>query len=491
MYPAKCLLSVSLFVAATLVGMPFASAANIEGQLDPYFNGSGKQVVPFFSSGQFISAVGTATAVQADGKIVIAGAAGNGAIGLARLNADGSIDAGFGDHSIGEYGEHVYSDLYASSSLVAAASVAVQPDGKILVGGYLVDSGVYYFFVARFLADGSNLDYRFGGYDQGAGLFDFGQGFAVATAMALAPDGSIYLAGYALNGAGHDDFAVVKLQPDGTLDTSYGIGGMRTFAFDVGGDLDDVATAATLQSDGKLVVAGQVDDATDSSEFGVLRVDTSGNADSSFGTGGKTVQSFHNAGTACNDSPAAVKSIPPTLVRGRVIFVAGTDCAGVRTSTGVVAAFNDDGTLYSGFNGGYTNVDLDSADYEYRQVTALVLQPPPGSNVSAITAPKLIVIGTGASIQYNDNADMVMTRLDPNGLLDSSFGDGGSQFVYFNQIGGGEGDDGASSAVMVGNGYLIVGGYSQVGTNPVSYEFAAARLLVGDGIFHGGFELPF
>lgn len=487
---------VSTFFAATLLMLAVASAANAanaEGQLDPHFNGTGQKTVRFYVGASAISARADAIALQADGKTVVAGSfLGNGGItgiALTRLNADGSIDTGFGSPGSGSTGRREFA---LPGYQLSTVGVAVQSDGKIVVAGDIGDgSGWGNFFVARFTADGAYLDPGFGFGSSGYNLVGFGaDNDAALHAMALGSDGSIYLAGDTFNDAGNMDFALAKLTPDGTLDPNYGSSGKATFGFDQGGGKFDIATAMTLQSDGKLVLVGRVDSAFGENVFGVLRVDSSGHADGSFGTlsghPGMSVISFHNVGAQCYDRPSAVQTWKPFL-GSRVIYVAGTHCFNQTTSTGAVAAFNDDGTLDSSFNGGGTYVNFNSS-YNDQTVTALVLQPAPASPASFLLAPKLIVVGYGDSIQWNSNVDMLMTRLNPDATLDTSFGKNGDQLVYFNQIGGGLGDDGAKSAAMLGNGYLVVAGYSQYQTSPNAHEFAVTRLLVGDGIFHDGFE---
>jgi uncharacterized delta-60 repeat protein len=183
--------------------------------------------VAFFGSDD----VARDVAVGPDGRIVLVGVTGPtitaGYIGVARLLADGSLDSSFdGD------GKAVIQG--------SGEAAAVQPDGKIVVAG----SSDGDFVVLRYDANGS-LDPSFG--SAGRAFVDFGSNFDRAYEMVLQPDGKIVVVGQA------GQFAVARLQPNGTLDTTFGSGGKTSIDFT---GPDDRAYAVALQPDGKVVVAG-------------------------------------------------------------------------------------------------------------------------------------------------------------------------------------------------------------------------------------------
>ncbi|MGQ0595212.1 MAG: hypothetical protein ACT4QB_22015 [Gammaproteobacteria bacterium] len=229
---------------------------NPDGSLDPSF-GSGGQVLTDLGGSDRANAV----ALQPDGKIVAAGVSGT-AFALVRYNPDGTLDTGFGS------GGRVLTRIGA---LAAASSLELQADGKLVAAG--ASQGTFAdFAVARYNPDGS-LDPSFG--SGGQVLTDL-SGSDQATALALQPDGKIVAAG--ASGAG---FALVRYNPDGTLDTGFGSGG-RVLT-DIGGS--DAATSLVLQANGKLVAAGISADGPDSA-FALLRYNVDGSLDATFGNAG-------------------------------------------------------------------------------------------------------------------------------------------------------------------------------------------------------------
>ena len=200
-----------------------------------------------------------AVAIQADGKIVVAGGA-----ALVRLNADGSLDPGFSD------------DRKVSTGLDAQA-MAIQADGKIVL------AGGYGFRLARYRADGA-LDPSFSGGNVNTDL----PGMIYARSVALQADGRIVVAGGAAAPTGGTDFAMVRYHADGALDTAFGTGGRQT-AGEPG--VDDFAAAVAVQPNGKIVVTGQSApwdwNAPVVSRITLARFGADGSPDGSFGTGGK------------------------------------------------------------------------------------------------------------------------------------------------------------------------------------------------------------
>ncbi|MEQ4720651.1 hypothetical protein [Nonomuraea sp. B19D2] len=245
---------------------------NTDGTLDPNFGSGGKVTTNFGASGD--SALGVA--LQADGKIVAAGASGSDFVfSLARYHADGSLDTGFGS------GGTVTTDLDGSSE--HAREVAVQADGKIVAVGR--SGGVGGFAVVRYNADGS-LDSGFG--TLGVVTTDFGPFEDFAQGMALQADGKIVAVGYS---GGDSDFTLVRYNSDGSLDSGFGADGKVTTDFGPGGE--DGANAAVLQADGKIIAAGR-----GFGTFALARYNSDGSLDSGFGSGGKVTTDFGTSGAA-------------------------------------------------------------------------------------------------------------------------------------------------------------------------------------------------
>jgi len=246
-----------------------------EGVLDAGFGSGGKVTTTFGSTADLAQGV----ALQPDGRIVVAGSSGypqqrDEAFALARYNVDGSLDLGFGT------GGKV-TTKFSSPGDDSARALVLQPDGKIvLIGSDFVATreGASDFALARYDIDGS-LDRTFG--TGGKVTTTFGSGSDLANAAVLQPDGKLVVAGYTYVGgvAGQSYFALARYRTDGTLDPSFGSGGRVTTDFGPGGGS---AWAAALQPDGKILAAGTGPGGT----FALARYRTDGTLDPSFGTGG-------------------------------------------------------------------------------------------------------------------------------------------------------------------------------------------------------------
>src|SRR5262245_25334602 len=121
-------------------------------------------------------------------------------------------------------------------------AVALQADGKVVVAGTVANN----FGVARFNADGS-LDTSFG--SGGLVVTDIAGGNDLCQGVVIQADGKIVVAGGAANGATGTDFALVRYNPDGSLDSSFGSGGIVVTPFGTTGSFD-MANAVALQADG-------------------------------------------------------------------------------------------------------------------------------------------------------------------------------------------------------------------------------------------------
>ena len=235
---------------------------NQDGSLDASFGSAGEVTTQF--SGTIAQAF--SVAIQTDGNIVAAGRALSGTsettsdFALARYNTNGSLDASFG--SAGK----VTTDLFGNND--EAYSVALQADGKIVAAGLAIGSPSSSALV-RYNGDGS-LDVT------------FGSGGKVTTnvpaqAIALQADGRVVTA------SGTGDFELARYNSDGSLDISFGSGGKVATVFF--GHSPDHANAIAIQPDGKIVAAGLVRNPFE--DFGLARYNADGSLDTTFGIGGK------------------------------------------------------------------------------------------------------------------------------------------------------------------------------------------------------------
>jgi uncharacterized delta-60 repeat protein len=215
---------------------------NANGSLDTTFDGDGKLTTPVGSFNDRAQAV----AIQTDGKIVAAGYTYQGSsdheYALTRYNPDGSLDTSFDD-------DGKLRTLFSNFS-DAANAVSIQADGKIVAIGESVTATGKAFSMARYNPNGS-LDTAFDG--DGKVLTTVINGSNnIAKAVAIQTDGKIITAGYSGSSSGPDDFTLIRYNGDGSLDNSYGIGGIVKFKFVVWDRLQAIA----LDPLGRAVVAG-------------------------------------------------------------------------------------------------------------------------------------------------------------------------------------------------------------------------------------------
>ncbi len=223
-----------------------------DGTLDPGF-GKGGTAVPRF--GATSSDHGAGIALQPDGAIIVAGAStapGTSDFAVGRLhNPGGVLDPSFGSGGRGFAG-------LGTGSQETGRAVALQADGRILVAGSSTAAGTTDIAVARFLNPGGTPDPSFGD-GTGVALARFAAtGVDEAYAVAMQTDGRIVVAGRSTAGGDDPDIAVVRFMPDGSYDRSFGAGSGRVLV-PVGAATTDRAAAIALQPDGRIVVAGSSD----------------------------------------------------------------------------------------------------------------------------------------------------------------------------------------------------------------------------------------
>jgi len=266
-----------------------------DGALDPEFGIGGKVFTPF---GESNGSGALAAAVQSDGKVVVVGHAANpeahhDTFALARYNTDGSLDTEFGVD--GQVLTAVNPETGAGPE-DRANSVAIDGEGRILIAGE-TGSFLYDFAVARYTRDGA-LDVSFG--TGGTVVTDFG-GDDRANSVAVQPDGRIVVGGSGWQTAGEDasgaeEFAVARYLDDGTLDSSFGTGGIVVTDFRGG---DDRGQTVLLRPDGRIALAGTIQlsggcspNVCERYGFGMAQYTDAGAPDASFGTEGTIAPDF-------------------------------------------------------------------------------------------------------------------------------------------------------------------------------------------------------
>jgi len=409
-----------------------------EGDLDMSFGNGGKIFTNFAGNNDDY---GFAIALQPNGRIVVAGQSGVYPLfhsALSRYTSTGELDQTFGA------GGKVMAALDSNGDGLAA--ITIQPDTRIVAAGSLIhDNWTTAFVVARFNSDGT-LDGTFG--NQGKTVTGFGDGSTAAHAVALEPSGKIIVVG--TSGAGPyselNDFALARYNSDGSLDSSFGNGGKIKTHFPGVYNTGSSATAVSLQSDGKILVAGRYKNEANYREFALARYNTNGSLDTSFGNGGLITTNMGGGD--------AVASSIALMPNGRTVL-AGYFTAGHRNHDFALACYSSNGTLDQSFgNAGRVTTDFTGSSDDIAEAVAFQSDG------------KLIVAGqTG---QY-PSFDVGLARYNSSGQLDQNFGAGGKVISNFAAR-----DEGYSIAIQ-GDGRVVLAGIAD--PNGGAFDFMIARYL--------------
>ncbi|MEO7437790.1 MAG: delta-60 repeat domain-containing protein [Candidatus Binatia bacterium] len=334
---------------------------------------------------------------QSDGKLVIGGYVEEGTppttqFLLVRYESDGTLDAGFGTGGI------VRTDAIPGQSTRMKA-LQQQADGKLLAVGFgqLANywDGAGDVVLARYLSDGS-LDP------------DFGTGGIVVTdvlgypdqgsKVAIQPDGRLVVGGFSQTGASvaTQDAVIARYEADGTPDTTFGTAG--AVALDFGGI--DRARAVTLQTDGSIVIVGTalldtISPYSGPSQGILARVDADGAPDPTFGSGGTVLFTL-----GLRNGLTEMVQLPDGD-----LFATGSTSDGT-SAHAILVRFDADGTLDQ------------------------VVDPSPGLYFALGLAPSGAVLGAGPGFLWGHWNSMGVSRLDADGVLDATFGNGGRASVY-------------------------------------------------------------
>lgn len=449
-----------IIAAGTSVGLSTSGFAlvryNTDGSLDGSFGAGGKVITAGYSGINEI-------ALQADGKIVAVGLYDYYSFAIARYNPTGALDTSFGTGGI-------VTTVFGGNAQQVAYSVAVQADGKIVVAG---DAGYCdfnencfsNFALARFDPDGS-LDTSFGA--------DFGGDSEFATSVVVQTDGKIVAAGYADFGGG--GFVVARYNPTGALDTSFDGDGKVTINF------GSSPSSVVLQSDGKIIVSGYVLGAI--YDFALVRLNANGSLDTSFDGDGKVTTDFGSADIASDIAVQADGKIVAAGSGSDYYIIGGggnVDFALSRYNSdgSLDSAFDGDGkvltslvvgssaanavviderpgflrrTYFVGYSAGGANDDFAIATDDGKTIT------PIGNfhdraNAAALD-PSGRVIAAGYSISdVGSDSDFALVRYLGNPAIDTSFGTDGKVTTDF----GGNNDEAKAVAIQADYKIVVVG----------------------------------
>ncbi|GIV26826.1 MAG: hypothetical protein KatS3mg027_0640 [Bacteroidia bacterium] len=392
-----------------------------QGTLDSTFGIGGKVITSIGTT----SATAHSIAIQNDGKIVVAGESLNGSnmdFALVRYNTDGSLDNTFGNNGI------VITDI--NNSWNSAYSIAIQNDGKILVTG---DSD-YGVALMRYNTDGS-LDTTFGTNGK---VLTFVYGTSdVGRSVIIQNDNKILVAG-----DNEENFFIIRYNPDGTLDNSFGTGGKVPILAGIVSQLNSVV----LQNDGKIVVAGwNYSVPYNGNDFVLFRLNTDGTLDNTFGSNGKIVTDFRTN----HDDGRNV------LIQndGKIVAVGSSYYSYLTYNWDfALARYNSNGSLDTTFGTSGKSVLIISNNIDF--CYSGILQ----------SDGKILAVGTSS---IGTNYDFVLVRFNSDGTLDSTFGTNGIVFTDFSNNW-----DEAHAVALQSDGKIVVAGFSD---NATVRSFAVAR----------------
>ena len=450
----------SVAVLAAVLLLPLRVGALGTGDLDTSFGGTG-QVTTDFGGNRANRAA--AVALQPDRKIVVAGSAVNSGntsdFAVARYTPNGTLDRSFSENGTvtTTFGYQEY-----------ATSVALQPDGKIVVAGYAQTvSGRQAFALVRYLPNGA-LDLSFDG--DGKVRTNFSQSSSdVASAVAIQPDGKIVVVGESADFSvrRHSAFAVVRYNADGTLDTRFGRGGKVLTDFEgtpgnpsgggAGPFRHNAATALALQPDGKIIVAGYASDDSGNTAFAVARYTPNGTLDTTFSGDGRA--------SICVDGIDLCELVDiahaVALQADGKIVVAGVSVFDV-TAEVFLVRFTANGTPDAAFGGtGIVTTSVCGDD----AAVALALQL---DGKIVVTGRSRLGVSSGLC-----PGNVFLARYTPHGTLDTMFSGDGKAFTSFGEPFPKNGPASAL-AIQPHNGRLVVVGWSQASfASPA--DFALAR----------------
>ncbi len=340
---------------------PGLARLNTDGSADSGFN-------PAVAGGGLV-------ALQADGRVLL-----NTYNGLVRLNADGSLDNSF-FASIPAFDEGIY-------------SIAIQPDGKVLIGGgFTVVNGTNRFGIARLNTNGT-VDNSF---NPGTGAYGVGS-------IVVQLDGRVLIGGWFQSVNGTNRAGIARLNANGSRDDSFNPDTAPTFWID----------SLALQPDGKVVIGGNFASVAGTNFSGIARLNANGSLDSSF-----------NPGTVLTNQSGDYPMVYSLAMQADGKVVVGGSFSVNGTNLNNIARFNTNGTLDGSFN---SSGGTDGA------VSAVAVQPD-----------GKLLIGGGFTAVHGTNRNYV-ARLNAGGNLDTSFDPGSSI------------DSGVLTTALQPDGKLLIGG---------------------------------
>ncbi|MGL2962545.1 T9SS type A sorting domain-containing protein [Flavobacterium sp. RSB2_4_14] len=356
-----------------------------------------------------------ASVIQQDGNVVLMGgyefvSSGIYRIGMSRHKTDGSIDTNFGTNGF---------VILNVNNFTFGESITLQPDGRIVVAGYIQTSATSVnLLVIRFNTNGS-LDTTFG--NSGIVLVNNNMH---AKSVKIQSDNKIVVGGYCGNA-----FAVARLNSDGSIDEDFGFNGLVTTTV-VLNSYQAQINALNIQGDGKIVVSGFAYLNPVNLAFCTIRYDINGNIDTGFGINGKVL-------TNLNSSVSDMISAQAIQQDGKIVVTGAADGAMI------IARYETNGSLDTTFGtNGVVSTTFGNSSFSY----SLLIQP---DN-------KIVVVG---NIPL-PTSRFFIARYTDLGELDTTFNNNG-----YNLLSIGENNNFFNSVLLQQDGKLIATGWTQIGND--------------------------
>ncbi len=348
-------------------------------------------------------------------------------------------------------------------------------------------------------------------FNLGGTLDDHGE------AITMDSSGRILFAGDVELANGNHDFAVTRLNSNGTLDTTFGGTGKVTIPFDLTANGNDRARGIAIDGTGRIVLAGFVQVSPGNYDFGVVRLNTDGSLDTTFSGDGKQTVAFNIvSGGEDKASGVAVNSRNEIILGGYAEMTSSGDfdfaAARLLPNGSLDPAFSGDGKQTIGFQRGGDNDDrawaltLDglkpvlagynndgSGDYDFgavrltdagipdntfdgdgKRITGFGLAGAFNDKAQAVAVDSSgRILLAGFAQAGNTDYDMAIVRYNNDGSLDNTFNGNGRRHIAFNR--GGDNIDIVTGIAFDGS-KIVLGGYSQDNHNANDFDFAAVRL---------------
>ncbi len=405
------------------------------GNLDLNFNFTGKKVTSLGSNSDVIRAL----AVDAADRIVAVGSAdggGDNRVAVGRYLADGTLDASFGS------GGTVITDMNTGNSAIAVLNAVGLPSTtEILAGGYTAGSGVDEFLLVGYNAsDGSSFT-TLGG--TGKVTTAVGTNDSRANSLVIQSNNQkAVLGGYAYNGTDYD-FAMVRYEADGTLDSTFNSTGIKTLDF--AGSNDAIRSLIERPSDNYFIATGYTEPTAGNKNFALSRFSSAGVIDNTFGTSGMKVTDFLGG-----DDEIYAAALDAS---GSVVVAGYSSNANNTVTYFTLARYLNSGSLDASFNStGKLTLTLGSGNSYARAVSVQ-------SDGKIVAAGYSVVSG---------NEHFTLVRVNANGTLDTTFGTNGVvnetvSVTFFDRI---------MAMVLQPNGRIVTGGFSNNGGGDDNFAIA-------------------